>query len=211
MTAPIKGIVTRNTEEINDADITHLVRLGIRRIQVLVFERPELQVPGLLRAQAAIPGLEVTVRAYARNIMTFNPVGWAREVRRRAAILLAAGVNVVAVIPANEPNLEVPDEWKADGWYRDWQAQAEWYRDFAVAYYLAPGRAPPLDLPALSPQDPEWTEGLDVYASWALGMYYVRIDVHIYSSDHVRAIGRVHELFPNHLISISEWNLGQWA
>lgn len=200
-----KGVVTRNATELSDADIAHLVYLRVRRIQILVFERAELQVPGLLRAQEAIPGLEVTVRPYASNIITFNPVSWAKEVRRRVAILLAAGVNVVAVIPNNEPNIEAPDDWKSDGWYRNWERQAEWYRDFAVAYHLAPGPAPPLDLAALSPQDPRWTEGLDVYASWELGLYYAKVDAHCYPGSE-GAYEAVHARFPNQPVSVSEFN-----
>lgn len=202
-----KGLVATNKVGWASDLVPHLKRLGVKRIQALIFDTPEEQVPDLLAAQAAVPGLGIVARIHAENIVTFNPEEWAEECVRRVLVLVRAGVNIIAVIPCNEPNIEAPEELR-----EDWDYQVDWYTRFSREWHLLTlGRgdssshlAVDLDLPALSPTG-NWLAGLDAYEHADLHDLFDRFDAHCYPGSET-AYRQVMARFPDRPVSVTEFN-----
>lgn len=197
-----KGAVAPNAWGWRSWLIPHLVYLRLDRLQVLIYNADTLdeQIADMLAAQAAIPGIEFVLRFYASNILTFDAAEWARSRHLLLNRIMAAGVVVVGILPANEPNIELPEHLRAD-----WAYQVEWYQLYAQTWHFLPGPYVDLHLPALSPCVPGWTDGLDAYRDGGLGDLYHVQNSHCYPGTE-RAYEEIMARFPFGRIDITEWN-----
>ncbi len=197
-----KGVVLPNAVRWTPA-IPVVKDLGVTVAEVLIYDNVQDQIPDLLALQAAIPGLRITARMYAENIITFDPVIWMKECIRRLRVLLDAGIGITGIIICNEPNIEAPDNLKAD-----WNRQARWHLDAVVEWYsrihedVTPGVL--LYMTALAPTG-LWRDGLMAYRAHGLQHWYDIASAHCYpgSEDSWKAVNLA---FPTLPISITEWN-----